>query len=204
MIIRNIENKVKIATVISITGLITSVLISIGSLYFAYKQINFERQNIYVLDAGIPILVNRTNQKTNREVEYKSHVNLYHNLFFTLPPDDKFIQNNLNKAMYLIDKTGLMEHNNLKEKGYYSRILSSSAVLSIMTDSIHVNMETKFFTYYGTQRIDRRSSIINRTIVTTGKVHDIPRSENNPHGVLITDWRTIANKDISFKQKKGF
>ena len=204
MIFKNYEKKMKLVLVISMTALFSSVLISIGAFYFAYKQINFERQNIYVLDAGIPILVNRTNLESNREVEYKSHINLYHNLFFTLPPDDKFIQNNLNKAMYLIDKTGLMEHNNLKEKGYYSRILSSSAVLSIMTDSIDIDLETMFFTYYGTQRIDRRSSVINRTIVTTGKIYDVPRSENNPHGAIITDWRTVANKDISFKQKKEF
>lgn len=204
MIFKNYEKKMKLVLVISMTALFSSVLISIGAFYFAYKQINFERQNIYVLDAGIPILVNRTNLESNREVEYKSHINLYHNLFFTLPPDDKFIQNNLNKAMYLIDKTGLMEHNNLKEKGYYSRILSSSAVLSIMTDSIDIDLETMFFTYYGTQRIDRRSSVINRTIVTTGKIYDVPRSEYNPHGAIITDWRTVANKDISFKQKKEF
>lgn len=204
MIFKNYEKKMKLVLVISMTALFSSVLISIGAFYFAYKQINFERQNIYVLDAGIPILVNRTNLESNREVEYKSHINLYHNLFFTLPPDDKFIQNNLNKAMYLIDKTGLMEHNNLKEKGYYSRILSSSAVLSIMTDSIDIDLGTMFFTYYGTQRIDRRSSVINRTIVTTGKIYDVPRSENNPHGAIITDWRTVANKDISFKQKKEF
>lgn len=204
MIFKNYEKKMKLVLVVSIVALFASVLISIGSFYFAYRQINYERQNIYVLDAGIPILVNRTNIESNREVEYKSHVNLYHNLFFTLPPDDKFIQNNLNKAMYLIDKTGLMEHNNLKEKGYYNRILSSSAVLSIMSDSIDINMETKFFTYYGTQRIDRRSSVINRTIKTTGNLYDVPRTENNPHGVIITDWRTVENKDISFKQKKDF
>ena len=84
MIFKNYEKKMKLVLVISMTALFSSVLISIGAFYFAYKQINFERQNIYVLDAGIPILVNRTNLESNREVEYKSHINLYHNLFFTL------------------------------------------------------------------------------------------------------------------------
>jgi len=204
MLIKNIETKIKTFALVAMVSVIGSVVVAIGSFYFAYQQIDKERQKVYVLDAGVPILVNRTNQSSNRVAEYKAHINLFHNMFFTLPPDDKFIQDNLKKAMYLIDNTGLMEYNNLKEKGYYNQILSSSAVLSIMTDSVSINLRDNSFIYYGKQRIDRKTSVISREITTTGFFHDIPRTDYNPHGVLITNWQTQKNEDIDFQQKKNF
>ena len=44
-------------------------------------------------------------------------------IFFTLPPDDKYIRYTMEKAMYLVDETGLAQYNTLKEKGFYSNIL---------------------------------------------------------------------------------
>lgn len=38
--------------------------------------------------------------------------------------------------MYLVDETGLAQYNTLKEKGFYSNILGTSAVFSIFCDSI--------------------------------------------------------------------
>ena len=57
------------------------------------------------------------------------------------------------------------------------------------------------FTYYGRQRIERRTSILTRELVTAGKLKRVPRTDNNPHGLLIVDWRTLLNKDIEQKKK---
>ena len=58
-----------------------------------------------------------------------------HHYFFTLAPDDKYIRYTMEKAMYLVDETGLAQYNTLKEKGFYSNILGTSAVFSIFCDS---------------------------------------------------------------------
>lgn len=55
------------------------------------------------------------------------------------------------------------------------------------------------FIYYGRQRIERRTSVLMRELVTEGFVKRVPRTENNPHGLLIVNWRTILNKDIDQK-----
>lgn len=34
---------------------------------------------------------------------------------------------------------------------------------------------------------------------TTGQLKRVPRTDNNPHGLLITNWRTLLNKDIEQK-----
>lgn len=203
MKIKNIEQKIKLTFFTSLAVFITSAVLVVFTIVWAFNKISDERQKIYVLDNGVPMLVNRTSQLENRDVEYQSHINLYHNLFFTLPPDDDFIKSNLSKAMYLIDETGLKQYNNLKEKSFYNQIISSSSVLSIKTDSIKVH-EDLSFEYYGTQRIDRKTSTIKRLLVTSGRLQDVPRTINNPHGLLITDWKTIKNTDISYENKKNF
>ena len=92
----------------------------------------------------------------------------------------------------------------LKEKGFYSNILGTSAVFSIYCDSIRFDKSTMEFTYYGRQRIERRSNILMRELVTAGQLKRVPRTENNPHGLLIVNWRTLLNKDIEQKSKSNY
>lgn len=202
MIIKNIENKSRLVTIFSSLMLLASVLISLFAFTTARGIVSDENKVVYVLKDGIPLPVQRTNMETNRPAEYKNHVQMFHYLFFNLPPDEKFIDKSIETAMYLIDDTGLLEYNNLKEKGYYSRILSSSAVLSVSHDSVVLEGNNKF-KYYGKQRIERKTSVIIRKIETVGTLRDIPRTDKNPHGVLIENWSTIKNEDISIKRKRN-
>ena len=189
---------------VSIGSLITSLIMVAMVLFYAFNLIQKERKKIYVLDSQTPVLVRQTDMSVNREIEVKSHVNMFHTLFFTLPPDDEFIQNSMNKAMYLVDESGLKQYNTLKEKGYFNQILASSASLSLKTDSVKIDLDGYKFTFFGTQRIERETSILKRAIVTEGSLRDVPRTENNPHGLIITDWKTIFNKDLEYKPKRNF
>lgn len=202
MIIQNIESKIRLATVLSLGSLLSSIIICGFVSAYAYQQVANARQSIYILDNDIPILAKQTNMQLNRPAEYKAAVDLFHSLFFNLTPDDKHIEYQMKRAMYFVDETGVGQYNNLKEKGYFNSILSSSSVLSIQTDSIILDQNR--FRYYGKQKIDRRSATITRSIITEGELIDIPRSENNSHGVLITNWKTIENKDLSNVSKTTF
>lgn len=202
MIIQNIESKIRLATVISLGSLLSSIIICGFVSAYAYQQVANARQSIYILDNDIPILAKQANMQMNRPAEYKAAVDLFHSLFFNLTPDDKHIEYQMKRAMYFVDETGVGQYNNLKEKGYFNSILSSSSVLSIQTDSIILDHNR--FWYYGKQKIDRRSTTITRSIITEGELIDIPRSENNSHGVLITNWKTIENKDLSNVSKNTF
>ena len=66
-----------------------------------------------------------------------------------------------------------------------------------MCDSILLDEQTKSFKYFGTQLIKRRTRDMRRTIATVGKLENVPRTRNNPHGILITNWRTLENKDLT-------
>ena len=127
MLVKSIEQKIKINKIISISVILASVVIVIAGLFFSYKIVEDSRKSIYILDNGVPILVKQTDELLNRPVEYKSQVELFHRLFFTLAPDDEYIKQNVEKSLYLIDDTGKKEYTNLKEKGFYNQKVSSSS-----------------------------------------------------------------------------
>jgi len=204
MIVKSIEGKIRLATVVAIGSLICSLLISFMVSLFAWKQVVNARQSVYILAGNIPILARQTDVQMNRPAEYKAHIDLFHSIFFSVTPDDKYIEYQMKKAMYLVDESGMQQLNNLKERGYFTSILSSSSVLTLQTDSIFIDPGRRYFRYYGKLKIDRRSSTIMRSLITEGYLKDIPRSENNPHGLLITGWKTLENKDLENVQKNTF
>lgn len=201
MVIKNLENKIKLVSIICFLVVIASVVISIGSLLIAGKMVTDAHEKIYVLDGNVPILVSRTTMDETSEIEAKSHIEMFHHLFFTLAPDDRYIQYTLEKAQYLADESAAAQEQTLKEHGFYNNIISTSSLFAIFCDSINYNKQDMTFTYYGRQRIERRTSILFRSLVTSGKLKKVPRSDNNPHGFLITDWRTILNKDLEENAK---
>lgn len=204
MVIKNLENKIKLVTILCCCFLLGCILICIASIWTARGMVADAHKKVYVLDGNVPVLVRQTDMEETLDVEAKSHVEMFHHLFFTLAPDDKYIRYTMEKAMYLVDETGLAQYNTLKEKGFYSNIMGTSAVFSIFCDSIKFDREKMEFTYYGRQRIERRSSILMRELVTAGKLKRVPRTENNPHGLLIVNWRTLLNKDIDQKTKNSY
>ena len=203
-VLKNVENKIKLVMIISGMFLLGCIIISLGSIWTARTMVNDAHKNIYVLDGNVPIMVTRSSMEEIADVEARSHVEMFHYYFFTLAPDEKYIKYTMEKAMYLVDESGLAQYNSLKEKNFYGNIMGTNAVFSIFCDSIHFNEETMDFTYYGRQRIERRTSILMRQLITEGHLKRVPRTENNPHGLLIENWKTVLNKDISLKNKPNY
>jgi len=206
MMIKNIESKIRLASFVSLGSFILCLCVVATVSFFAYGYVRDSRKSIYILDpSGTPVMANQTDVQLNRAAEYRAHIARFHSLFFSLVPDDKFIEYQMKQAMYLIDESGALQYNNLKEKGFFTSVLSSSAVLTLRTDSIFLDEKKMYFRFYGTQKIDRRSSTITRSLITEGGLKDLEtRSDNNPHAVLITRWKTLENRDILTTEKNAF
>lgn len=186
-VLKNVENKIKLVMIVSSLFLVGCVIVSLGSIIIAKGMVDEAHKKVYVLDGTVPILVKQTTQEETFDVEAKSDIEMFHQFFFTLAPDDKYIQYTMKKAMYLVDETGLAQYNALKEKGFYNNIIGTSTICSIYCDSI-----------------ERRTSILMRQLVTAGKLRRVPRTENNPHGILITNWRTLKNQDLEETKKSDY
>lgn len=204
MLVKNIEQKIKINKVVSIVSILFAVLIVIVGFIFAYKLVQDSRKSLYVIDNGVPILVKQTDELLNRPVEYKSQIELFHRLFFTLAPDDRYIKENVEKSLYLIDDSGKKEYTNLREKGFYNQIISGNSLVTVRNDSIKMDLANKKFIYYGTQMINRKNTLIIRKLITEGNFEDMIRSPNNPHGVLLRNWRILDNSELSNKAKSNY
>ena len=117
-VLKHLENKIKLVMIVSLFFMGGCVVISIGSLIIAKGMVSDAHKKIYVLDGTVPVLVKQTTMDETWDVEAKSHVEMFHQLFFTLAPDDKYIEYTMRKALYLVDESGLAQYNALKEKGF--------------------------------------------------------------------------------------
>lgn len=204
MLVKNIEQKIRINKAVSIASILFAVFVVIAGFVMAYKMVQDSRKSLYVIDNGVPILVKQTDELLNRPVEYQSQIELFHRLFFTLAPDDRYIKENVEKSLYLIDDSGKKEYTNLREKGFYNQIISGNSLVTVRNDSIKIDLPNRKFIYYGTQMINRKKSLIIRKLITEGDFEDMIRSPNNPHGVLLRNWKILDNSELSNKVKSNY
>ncbi|HKK67311.1 MAG TPA: conjugative transposon protein TraK [Bacteroidales bacterium] len=189
--------------------IISLALVGISSYVFSLsvKMVERSRQKIYVLDNGKSLLVAlREDISENRDAEARDHVKRFHELFFTLEPDKEYIENNIREALYLSDRSAMNQYRSFKENNVYNQVIASDISMTIRTDSIRLDFSTYPYTfrYYGKQKIVRTSNITLRNLETTGRLRNISRTDNNPHGFLIERWRIVDNKDIETTRRKSF
>lgn len=167
-------------------------------LYKSYQLAAITQSKVYVLANGKALEALAGERKDNIPVEARDHIRMFHHYFFSLDPDDKVIQGNITKALYLADGSAKSQYENLKENGYYSNIIAGNISQQISIDSIALLTDNYpyYFQCYATQQIIRTTSIVTRSLVTEGYLRSVSRSDNNSHGFLIERWRTIENKDL--------
>ncbi len=196
--LKNIDTAFSHIRLFSIAVITACVFICCYTVYKSYALITSTQQRIYILSNSKALEAYSAERKDNIPVEARDHVKMFHHYFFTLDPDEKMIQNNIRKALYLADISAKQQYDNLKENRYYSNLISGNISQTIYADSIDINTDSYpyHFTYRAQLQIVRTTSIVLRSLITEGTLRDLARSDNNSHGFLIERWRTIENKDI--------
>lgn len=180
-----------------------SILFSGFIAYKSFQAVTNTQDKIYILANGKALEAYAADRKENIPVEARDHVKSFHQYFFTLDPDDKVIQYNIAKALYLADASAKKAYDDLKENGYYTSIISGNISQQVAVDSVQVEIAQYpfYFRCYATQKIVRTTSIVWRSLVTEGFLRNVSRSDNNPHGFLIERWNIIENKDIKTENR---
>ena len=183
--------------------IIGSIFLCCFALYKSFMLVSEMQQKVYILANGKAIEAFASDRKENIPVEAKDHIKSFHQYFFTLDPDDKVIQANITKALYLADGTAKREYDNLKEQAYYSNIIAGNISQQIKVDSVHLDMGTYPYAFrcYATESIIRTTSTVLRSLITEGYLRNVSRSDNNPHGFLIERWTTVENKDLKIENR---
>ena len=173
----NIESAFRHLRLFGIVFLCTCALLTGYAVWCAYDFAEAQRQKIYVLE----------------------HVRHFHELFFTLSPDKAAIESNIQRALYLADRTAFEHYRDLAEKGYYNRIISGNINQRIIVDSVVCNFDRYPYDVqtYARQRIIRQMTVTERSLITHGQLMNTQRSDNNPHGFILEGFRIIENRDMT-------
>jgi len=200
---KNIDTAFRSIRSFTMIVVIGSVFLCGFTLYKSFRLVAQMQSKIYILANGKALEAYASDRKENIPVEARDHVRMFHTYFFTLDPDEKVIQANITKALYLADASAKREYDNLKENGYYANIIAGNISQQIKVDSVVVNTNEYpyYFRCYATQSIIRTTSTVSRSLITEGYMRNVSRSDNNPHGFLIERWTTIENRDLKIENR---
>jgi conjugative transposon TraK protein len=200
---RNIENTFRSIRAVSVAAVIGSFCSGIVFFVLARRSAERAERRVYILSADKAFEAFASDRRTNLTAEARAHVYNFHELFFTLDPDEKYINAGLRRALYLADESARRIYDNLKESGFYAGVVSANISQRLEIDSIALDTESVpyFFRCYGKETITRATSVVTRSLVTQGRLREIHRSENNPHGFLVERWIILENKDLKIEQR---
>ena len=197
--LKNIESSFKQIRIFGIVFLCLCAIVAVFSVIKSYQFAEAQRQKIYILDEGKSLMLALSQDLSqNRPVEAKEHIKRFHELFFTLSPDRSAIESNINRALFLVDKSAFAYYQDMQEKGYYNRIVSGNINQTIQVDSVAIALN--IYPYramtYARQMIIRESNITERSLVTRCNLINSVRSDNNPHGFTMEKVEIIENRDL--------
>ncbi|QHT70750.1 conjugative transposon protein TraK [Rhodocytophaga rosea] len=196
--LKNIDSSFQQIKFIVIAFLLFISCVTLYIVYASYQSMIAARDTIFILDNGSILAAKAQNIQENRPVEAREHVKRFHEYFFTLSPDERAINHTVEKALFLADESVKREYDNLKEKGFYNGVIAGNISQNVRIDS--VLLDVSVYPYYvkciGKLEIIRTSSVTLRNLVSECYLRDVVRSDNNPHGFLLENWRVIDNADI--------
>lgn len=200
---KNIDTAFRQYRLFTILFILFSLTLSSLVTLKCFQMVDRDHKHVYVLINGKLLEAFSADRKDNIAVEARDHIKTFHHYFFTLDPDDKVIQSNITKALYLADNSAERTYQNLKEQGYYSDVISSNISQEVSVDSVIVdlNQYPYAFHFYGKEKLTRATSIVTRNLITEGFLRNVTQSDNNPHGFLIEKWSIIENKDLSTQNR---
>lgn len=197
--LRNLETSYRNIRILAFVCVGVFCIITLSALGFAYKVKTDSESRIYVVEQGKSLIAAlRNDVRENRPVEGKDHIRRFHELFFTLDPDSKAIEEHIKEALPYADESVSRLYLDTKEQGYYSQLIQASASQEIQVDSIQLDMNQYpyHFRTYSRQQIIRLTNITVRKLVTSGYLRNVSRSDINPHGFLIEKFAVLDNTDI--------
>ncbi|MCO7114556.1 conjugative transposon protein TraK [Bacteroides uniformis] len=174
-------------------------VVTVWSVWNSYRFAEKQREKIYVLDNG------------------KSPMLALSRGFVAEPPgggtgtcapfprdvlhaitEKSAIEHNVKRALLLADKSVYHYYSDFAEKGYYNRIIAGNINQVLKVDSVVCDFNAYPYraVTYATQKIIRQSNVTERSLVTTCRLLNASRSDDNPNGFTIEGFTIIENKDL--------
>ena len=192
--LKNIESSFRQIRLFSMVFLSLCALVVVYSVWSSYRFAERQREKIYVLDGGKSLMLALSQDLTqNRPAEAREHVRRFHELFFTLSPEKSAIEHNIKRALLLADKSVYNYYSDFSEKGYYNRIIAGNINQVLQVDSVVCDFDRYPYRVntYARQMIIRESNVTQRSLVTSCRLLNASRSDDNPNGFTIEGFTIL-------------
>lgn len=141
--LKNIETSFRQIRLFTLVFLGLCAVVAVFSVVKSYQFAQRQREKIYVLDQGKSLCwPSPQDLSQNRPVEAREHVRRFHELFFTPGARPAAIESNINRALFLCDKSAYHYSQDLQEKGYYNRVVAGNINQQVQVDSVVCDFDT--------------------------------------------------------------
>ncbi|MBO8447684.1 MAG: conjugative transposon protein TraK [Bacteroidetes bacterium] len=187
----------------AISALVTAGLVAVASTGLAIMFVRENSSNIYILDRGTAATASLGEADSQRELEVRDHVIRFHELMMNLSPSSDAIKTNIDRALTMSDRSAFNYWQDLSETGFYNRLVSANISQQFSLDSISTDMASYPYRLevFGKLYLIRESNITAYRIRTSCQLVDIGRSKDNPHGLMIEQFRVVSNDKIGTRKR---
>lgn len=184
-------------------AVITCAFVCTASVAFAFRYAKQQEMKIYILEKGSIMEAVRAENGAQRDLEVIDHVTRFHELFYNIAPNVTTINQNINRALELADKSAYQYFNNLKEKRYFQTLIDINATQQISVDSVKVDIMQYPYRVkaYSSLYVLRESTITLYKMESSCNVVEAGRTQRNPHGLMITNYYAENPKLIESRNR---
>lgn len=184
-------------------AVIACVLISTVAVGLSFRYAKQQEFKIYVLEKGSIMEAVRAENGAQRDLEVMDHVTRFHELFYNIAPNVTTINQNINRALELADKSAYQYFNNLKERQYFQTLIDINATQQISVDSVKVDIMQYPYKVkaYSSLYVLRESTIALYKMQSSCDVVEVGRTKSNPHGLMITNYYAENPKLIESRNR---
>ena len=191
------------STVVMTAALVLMALVTVLSVLRSYSFVREQRRQIYVIDKGQSILALQSDGSATRDLEARDHVTRFHELFFNMAPNAATIQQNVDRALNLSDRSVYDYWSDLSEQGFYQRLVQANITQQMVVDSVVVDLSGYPYEArcYAHQYMIRESNITAYEFESSCRLIDTERSPVNPHGLMIERFTVVRNESLGTRKR---
>ncbi|WP_405208503.1 hypothetical protein [Aquimarina sp. LLG6339-5] len=182
--------------------LIICMLISTGSLVWAFVTTNNIKNTAFVLtkdgQAAMMQGISLNEVDVYRKPEIINHIKMFHKSFWEI---DQFnYKRRIDRALYLSGRSGKQLFKTLQANGHLAKLVTENLTQKMDIDSIKINDKVTPYkaTFYGKLRVSRTDQKIETVneFKANFVLHNVARTNKNPHGLLIENY-LLKSKPIN-------
>jgi conjugative transposon TraK protein len=170
---------------------IVAAAIAIFCVAFTFWKTKTESNLVYIISDESARLAKRADNTITKDQEIAIHLARFHEKFYNLSPNLETINENINAALSLADRSAVLMDNRRQEQRFYTNLVDNRIVEEIFIDSTWVN--TSVYPYlaytYGKLYIIRESTKVEYAYESSCELTNVPRSSSNPNGLMIQKFK---------------